>query len=187
MARDLTAGFKSSITADVVKPLLLVELFFTSTLRFWNGVGDLTFETNTYTGAGNLINIRDITETSNIEARGVIIELSGIPSTLLAVALAEPYQGRKVILRFATLDASDSIISDPFPFFTGKADVMEIEESGETASIRLSAESDLVSLKRVSERRRTPEDQRITYDPDTFFDKVTSLQSTDIVWGRGSQ
>jgi hypothetical protein len=188
VVRNLTTAFKDSIIAATVKPLLLIEFFFDgSTLRFWNGVGDLVFETNTYTGSGNLLSIKTITETKNTEARGLSVQLSGIPSSLIAIALAEPYQGRQVKIRFATLDASDNIISDPFTFFSGKADVMEIQESGENSIINLSVENDLLSLNRVNDRRRTPEDQKLKYPGDTFFDQVASLQSTDVVWGRGSQ
>ena len=43
MARSITTAFKNAIKSSVVRPLLAVELeFSTGTLRFWNGYGDLT-------------------------------------------------------------------------------------------------------------------------------------------------
>lgn len=186
MSRDITTDFKNAITAGSVKPLILVEAFFDSdTLRFWNGIGELTYNSNTYIGSGNLLSISEITETQNVEARGLEFELSGIPSSLLSVALSEEYQDRNISVHFAPLDATDTVISDPFTFFSGKTDVMEIEEGRETSVIKLSAESDIVVLKRANERRRTPEDQKLTYSNDTFFDQVASLQSLEINWGKG--
>lgn len=186
MSRDLTSAYKAAITAGTVTPVVLVTAEFdTETLRFWNGTGPFTYAGDTYTGAGNLLKISEITETTNTEARGANFELSGIPSSLISVALQEDYQERQVTQVFAPLDSSGNVIADPFTFFSGKADVMDIEEGGKTATIKLSAESDLIILQRVNERRRTPEDQGITYPGDTFFDQVASLQSKDFVWGKG--
>lgn len=186
MARDLTTDFKSAVTAGTVRPVILVVAEFdTETIRFWNGIGTFSYDGNDYTGAGNLLKITEVVETQKIEARGASFELSGIPSSLIAVALTEEYQDRTIRQIFAPLDASGAVIADPFTFFSGKADVMSIEEGRQSASIKLTAESDLIALTRVNERRRTPEDQKLTYSGDTFFDQVAALQSKEIVWGKG--
>jgi hypothetical protein len=185
MARDLTTDFKNGITAGTVRPVVtIVGDFDSETLRFWNGIGQFSYGGDTYTGAGVLLKVTDVTETQNIEARGASFELSGIPSSLLAVALDEPYQDRPVTQTFHALDSDGVSIADPFEFFSGKADVMSIEEGGKYATIKLTAESDLIILGRINERRRTPEDQKLTYAGDTFFDQVAALQSKDIVWGK---
>lgn len=185
MSRDLTTAYKNAVTAGTVIPVVLVTAEFdTETIRFWNGIGEFDYDGNTYTGAGNLLKISEVTETTNTEARGASFELSGIPSSMISVALAEDYQGRNVTQVFAPLDASGAVIADPFTFFSGKADVMDIEEGGKTATIKLSAESDLIILQRVNERRRTPEDQKLFSPNDTFFDQVAALQSKDIIWGK---
>lgn len=185
MSRDITTAFRNAITAANVRPLLLVTgVFDTETLRFWNGEGTLTFDSEDYVGAGYLMKIEPIVETQKTEARGVKIELSGIPSSIISVALSENYQDRAVTIDFALVDDSGAVILDPFRFFSGKADIMEIEEGAETSTISLSAENDLISLRRVNERRRTSEDQKLTYPSDTFFDSVAALQSKEITWGK---
>ena len=185
MARDLTVDFKNAVIAGTVRPVILIVADFDSeTIRFWNGIGDLDYAGDTYTGAGSLLKISEIVETQKLEARGASFELSGIPSELIAVALAEEYQGRSITQTFAPLDTSGAVIADPFTFFEGKADVMSIEEGKTSASIRLTAESDLIALSRPNERRRTAEDQKLVYATDTFFDQVPALQSKDIVWGK---
>lgn len=185
MSRDLTTDFKNGITAGTVSPVVLVTAEFDSeTLRFWNGIGTFSYGGNNYTGAGTLLKISEVTETQNVEARGATFELSGIPSSLIAIALAEDYQDRPIYQDFAILDSSGAVISDPFRFFSGKADVMSPEIGGKFAKIKLTAENDLIILGRVNERRRTPEDQKLAYPDDTFFDNVASLQSKDFVWGK---
>jgi hypothetical protein len=186
MSRDLTTDFKNGITAGTVQPIIMtVAEFDSETLRFWNGIGSFSYGGDTYTGAGVLLKVTEVTETQNVEARGASFELSGIPTALIAVALAEDYQDRPITQTFAALDITDgSVIADPFQFFSGFADVMSIEEGGKYSTIKLTAENDLIILARVNERRRTPEDQKLLYADDTFFDQVASLQSMDIVWGK---
>lgn len=185
MARNLTSGYVTAVTDQVVRPLVLVVAEFDSeTLRFFNGVGTLTYDGNTYTGAANLLNISQIVETQKVEARGIEISLNGISSALVSVAASEPYQGRRITVSLCALDASGNIISDPFVYFSGKADVLSIDIGAETSTLIMTAESDLINLQRVNERRRTKGDQQKTYPDDTFFDKVVSLQDASITWGK---
>ena len=185
MSRDLTTDYKNAVTAGTVRPVVLFTAEFDSgTLRFWNGIGDFSYDGNTYSGAGKLLNVTEIVETQNVEARGASFELSGIPSSIVALALTEDYQDRTITQTFAPLDSDGAVIADPFMFFSGKADVMSIEDGGKFSTIKLTAENDLIILQRVNERRRTPEDQKLVYASDTFFDQVAALQSKDIVWGQ---
>jgi hypothetical protein len=185
MSRDITTGFRTEVTAGSLRPVVLMEAYFDSgTIRFWNGIGTLTYGGNSYTGSGNLLKFTEIMETQKLEARGISFELSGIPSSMISVALNEDWQDRNVKLMFAVMDSSNVIIADPFQFFSGKADVIEITEGRDTCVIKLSAENDLITLNRKNERRRTPEDQKISYATDKFFDQVATLQSKEFVWGK---
>lgn len=184
MARDLSTAYKAEITSGVCRPFLLFQAFFDSaTIRFWNGVGNLVYAGDTYTGAGHLLNLSNIDETTKIESRGITLKLSGIPSSLISIALAENYQDRKIAVDIGFFDSSGTIVVSPYRFFSGKADVMEILDGSDTATISLSAENDIIILQRVNERRRTHEDQKLQSATDTFFKNVTSLQNQQIIWG----
>ena len=184
MSRDLTTAYKTEITSAVCRPFFLFQAFFDSgTIRFWNGEGTLTYSGDTYTGAGHLLGMSQIDETTKVESRGVTIKLSGIPSAMVAIALLEDYQDRQVTVDVGFFDSSGAIVVSPYRFFSGKADVMEIQDGADTATISLSAENDIIILQRVNERRRTHEDQKLESATDTFFKNVTSLQNQQIVWG----
>jgi hypothetical protein len=116
-------------------------------------------------------------------ANGTKATLSGIPSDLVALAMAEPYQGRVVRVYLALLDAAGAIISDPDPLFTGRADVMDITDDGPTATINLSVESRLIDMQRARARRYEHEDQQIDHPGDKFFEYVTQIQDKQIKWG----
>ena len=71
MSRDLTTAYKTEITSAVCRPFFLFQAFFDSgTIRFWNGEGTLTYSGDTYTGAGHLLGMSQIDETTKVESRG---------------------------------------------------------------------------------------------------------------------
>lgn len=105
--RDLTAGMATEFEAANSRPLIIAELEFDSeTLRMWNGIGTLTWNGNDYLGGGNLVAVSPMEETQNLEAKGVICTLSGIPTTLLALSLLERTRGRPFRMWLAMVDTA---------------------------------------------------------------------------------
>ena len=89
------SGVPSGFSDASLTAFVAVELAFDSgTTRLWNGYGDLTVASNTYTGSGDLMSISAIEENSEISAKGLNLVLSGILSSLLSLALTENYQNR---------------------------------------------------------------------------------------------
>jgi len=184
MARGVTSALNTELTASELEPFFLIDLEFDSgALYFWTGITPLTFNGNEYIGAGNLLGISPIAETSEIRAVGVNLSLSAIPASLISIALTEAYQGQPVKIRFGAL-SSGSIVSDPYLIFDGRMDVMTIDDAGQDASISLSAESRLIDLERPRIRRYTPEDQKAEHPGDTGMDFVPKIQDTSVQWGR---
>jgi hypothetical protein len=188
MARDLSANMVTQVTAAALTPIYLMQLTLPSgSLRFWNGIGDIDFDGNTYTGSANLITFSEITESQSIEANGVKFTLNGISSSIISTVLDSnnELQRGTVDLWMACLDSDGNIITSPFKLFSGNVDTSDIEEAGEVANISISAESKLIALKRTRVRRYTPEDQKLEYAGDKFFDFVASLQDKNLEWGKG--
>ena len=85
----------------------------------------------------------------------------------------------------AFFDASGALIADPVQVFSGRVDVMQITDAGETADIKLTAENRLVDFERPQETRYyTDQDQQREYPGDKGFEFVTAIQEAVIVWGR---
>lgn len=186
MARDLTVGMITEIEASELKPLFLLKAEFDSgDVLFWTGYGQIVWNAETYTGAGNLLAIDQIAETQELVANGVNITLSGIPSSLVSLTLAEPYQGRPLTIWFACMDDSGTIVADPYMFFKGRMDIMVIEDDGETSKIEVAVENDLIALRDSKERRYTDEDQKAEYPDDRGFEFVATSQDITLSWGAG--
>lgn len=160
---------------------IALELQFDSgTVRLWNGYGDLVISGGTYTGSGSFLSISSIEENAEIGAKGVSMTLSGLNSTILSYALNENYQYRVVNIYVGSI--SGATVS-AYKAFSGRMDVMTINEDAESCTISLTAESRLIDLERPRVRRYTSEDQKALYPSDLGFDFVNSLQEASIKWG----
>lgn len=184
MSRDLTAGTLAEVTAGACAPVLFFEGEFGSgTLRLWTGVGDVTWDSQTWTGAGNLLAASAVTETVDLRAVGITVSLSGMPSSLISLALAEADQGLPGSVYLGFLDAAGTIVADPYLSFEGRLDVPEIADQGDSCTISITYESRLIDLERPRARRYTAEDQRVTDAQDRGFDNVAALQDAVVIWG----
>ena len=176
----------TEVTASSLRPILLVKMAFDSgDLNLWGGIGDLVFNGDTYTGAGDMLAFSPIEETNDLKAVGLTVTLSGIPSSLISTALAEDYMGRATTVWFGALDSSGALVADPEPIFAGLTDSMPIMDLGETATIELQIENRLARLENTRVRHYTPDDQVLAYPGDKGLDFVVALNDgRKLIWGR---
>lgn len=187
MSRSLTSGTLSQLTNKQVYPIVLVDLTFKDgTIHIFTGLGTLSWNGNTYTGSGQLVKLGPIAEDTAVQAQGLEIQITGVPSNLLAEGLNQCAQGNPVNAYFGFLDASGNVIADPYLAFSGRMDVPTIDEGSETATITLTAENRLIDLDRPRLRNFTEQDQILDYPSDTGFTFVPNLQQLNLIWGKGS-
>ena len=186
MTRGSTSAFSAATQAATVRPFLLFEGWFDSgPLLLWTGYGPLLWNGNSYTGAGDFIGISEIKESNGLESAGMTIELSGIPTATVSLALSEPYQNRVVRIWAGFFDANGQIVADPKAIFTGRADYVTVTDAGENCRVTLSVENHLVDLMRARARYYTHQDQQTDYPGDLFFSFVEQIQDKPFQWGPG--
>ena len=185
MARDLTTATKNAaIAAEVQAVMLFYADYSSGAVRLWNCYGDLSWNSQTWSGIGDFGGVDVIEESSEIRANGAVFILNGIPSASVSLALTDNYQGRTCSLWLGFLNTSTgALIADPYQLFSGRMDVMTINDGADTATITLQAENLLVDLNRPRERRYTHEDQLIDYAGDLGLEYVAGLQEKPIHWG----
>tara|TARA_R100001198_G_C5234043_1_gene212492 strand:- start:545 stop:1102 length:558 start_codon:yes stop_codon:yes gene_type:complete len=180
MTRSTPASLLTALSQPEVEPFYAVDMNFTSApVRFWTGYGDRTINGDTYLGSGNLLSITGLDEVNDLSAKSITLQLSGVPASLVSLALQEPYQNRECKVYFGTTDTTT-----PIEVFSGLMNVMTIEDSGETSVISLTVESKLIRLEKSSNWRYTEGSQKARYSSDTFFNYVSDLQDKTLVWGR---
>ncbi len=186
MRSGLESGTLGQLDQQQVNLVFFVEIGFKSgDINLWSGVGDISFDSKTWTGAGQLLMIQPARETTGVVATGLTITLTGIDPTFLALALVEAQQNRPVTCLFGFLDSSGAIITDPYQFFSGLVNFMTIDEGGRTATISVNAENDLIQLQRPRIRRYTDQDLQGEFDGDLGLIHIAALQEWNGFWGGG--
>lgn len=184
MARNLTTEMAEQFAAGSIKPVFFFEGEFSSgTLRFWTGRGEITWNSLAWQGNGILHGFQLATETEDIEATGVEVQLAGVSQAVLQIILQTAQTGKPGKIWLGMLDENEAVIEDPYLFFDGKFDTAEILESVKNPEVALKYETRLVELERGRDFRFTPENQKIFYATDKGFDFVAGIQEWDGFWG----
>jgi len=193
--RGLSANMVSDVTASQLSPVLLASLQFSTPVYLWTGYGNISSGGVTYLGLGTFGNISQVEETTDLAARGISMQISGVPTANVAIALTEQYQGRTCAILFGTLSpTAGTLVSSPVTVFSGRMDVMQISDDGQSADITMTAESRLMDFKRPRELRYTDEDQQTFFPtyasitlPDLGLEFVNDIQEKAIYWGNPNQ
>jgi hypothetical protein len=185
MPRTLTAEALSELSGSVIGTVLFIEAEFSGgPVRFWSGPGPLTWDGKLWTGSGKLLSISEITETGGVEATGLTLTLSGVPSDLIAIAYGEFVQGRPCRVWQGFLTASNEVIASPHLVTQGRMDTVADRDDGAFATISVTVESNLTDLQRLRVRRFTDQDQQRFFPGDRGLEYVARLQNQEIPWGR---
>ena len=185
MSRGVSSSTKTAAGESVVRPIILFEGEFDSgTVRLWNGLGQLAALSNTWEGAGDLINVTPIEETYEVKATGFSVSLSGISADSLNLALSEDYQNRLLTIYMGFIDDSNALVDDPFILTRGRMDVMSISQTGSDTTIQITCETRMIDFERPRRRTYSDQDQKAKYPNDRGFEFVNSIQEIEIEWGR---
>jgi len=181
----MTPGMAAAFQSQVIRPALFVEIHFLNGPSYlWSGLGDLSWNGQTWRGVGSLGSVSTVEEGTDIQARGVTLALSGIDSNLLAGALQELVQELPVFIYLGLFDDTTTLIPDPIVMWAGRTDQPLIEVSGATATITLNCESRLLEMNVLVDRRYTTDDAQLVAPGDQAFYWVTSIQERAIYWGQ---
>lgn len=184
MARDLTAGFLSAIQQQVVHVGFAVEMLFDSgAVRLWTGIGPITWNAQTWSGIGTLGTISGISENADLSAQGIRLGLSGIPSSLISLALTEKYRGRPVTIHVWIMDETFSNVLHSYQPWNGLMDTMTIDEGPESSALNLSCESELIDFERPAGTRLSHEEQIRRFPGDLFFQYTSTMAEVPLYWG----
>ena len=176
MSRNIPTQLLPLLEEDVVFPFFTVSLGFKSeTINFWTGYGQLNYQGTLYIGSADILTISDIEETTELAVRGATLSLAGLDSSLISLALQEPYQGRPCSINFGcytSLNESGQLLKEQTGsaagyieleqggridlegdiavtnLFSGYMDTMDVTEGVDSSTIALSVVNKLVDLER---------------------------------------
>jgi len=210
MSRDIPPQLVPLMAADVVYPFFTVTFEFQSeTINFWTGFGQLVVNGVTYIGSADLMKIADIEETTELAVRGATLTLSGLDSSLVSLALQEPYQGRPCTINFGCYSnlsgvgslLKEDVVTESFilleqggqidlegdialtEVFSGYMDTMDVTEGAATSTIAMSVVNKLVDLERSRVFRYNAGTQLDVDPTDIGFSWVESMADKSVYWG----
>lgn len=188
MPRNLTSGMLAAITSSSFTPALFVMITFDSgPVYIWSGLGSLTTSavtgtSVTFTGLGRLLAVEQVEEGTTADARGIVIHLSGIDTTLLSDVLTEQNLGLPVVVWLAAMSGGAPVVSPPI-IFAGATDQPEIKIGPDTSTISLNVETLLAILDNPCDRRLNPQDQAMNWPGDVGLQFVYQIIDISFIWG----
>lgn len=185
MPRTIPVAMEAELEKGVFFPAFFVELHFrTGPVNVWSGRGDITWNTKTWSGLGQLGSISTIEDAAQVIANGLTVSCSGIDNTMLGDVLSEVQLGLPAIIYFGCFTSSGVLIPDPIGAWVGLMDQPQIDIGGKTSTIQIALENKLADMNTPVDRRYTTEDQQLDQVGDRAFDFVVGLISGVVSWGR---
>jgi hypothetical protein len=155
-------------------------------VRVWTGNQSKSFSDDfgggSYSAVGIQGTVSAVTETTEVSAKGIDLNLSGIPTEYVSLVLSDNYRGRQVAV-YLILFNTDMTAYEQVTMFRGRMDQITINESGETSTIVVKCENRLIDLNRPTDVRYTDEAQKELYPTDTGLEFVAAMANKSIYWG----
>jgi hypothetical protein len=174
----------AALGASAVAVVQLLHLNFSSGVVALNlSTWDLVFDGVTYKGAYGLGAISAVTDKPG-EVQGITLELAGGPADRITLALdaADVVQGTVCTIRTAIIETTGYTVLDAPIEWLGTLDTMSIAEDGQSASIRITAESRAVALLRGTPSFYAEADQTAISATDHSMQYVVDQVDKPVIW-----
>jgi hypothetical protein len=187
VSRNITVDAATAVESAVYAPVYLVQITFSNeTIYVHSATGTISWNGHNWLGVGVLGSISTIAESSDTQANGIVLTLSGIPTEYLTDALtyADGHGTAQVLL--GCMLANGTLVADPFPLYLGFTDSPAIDCSTETISLSIAVENRLSDMQRSQQLRYTDATQRVRYPSDASFQFVQFVADLFINWRQAS-
>ncbi len=187
MARGLTSAVKTELATGIIEPVILIEFGFATPIYLTNASFDITSSVSgssrTYLSNGHLRNISGVSETNKPSKNSLIVTLSAVDQTYVAIVLNENIINDDVHIYRGFLDSNLALISDPFLLFYGTVNNYKITDSTTKASLNLTITSHWANFSKTNGRTTTDNSQQRFFSSDKGME-FSALTIKDIKWGR---
>lgn len=181
--RTLTAQGRALLGTQFALAVL-VEMQTTVPMFVATCRDDIDWNGHTYLG-GRQASVDQIREQGG-EVIGLSFTLSGVPSELIAVALAEPIQGRIAMVSLALMEPANQKIVEVIELWTGTLDQMPIKEENNMATITVTAEHRGITFARAKGRLYSDAEQQRAFPYDRCLEFLASQAAHQDVWPAAS-
>ena len=194
MARDINASTLAQFISNELQVYFAVELTLPNVFnpaqdvidRMWTGYSDKSITVNgasqTFTGMGELLGISGTSETSDLAANGLQIQILADSTTIPALRDLD-YQGKPLTVYLGALDPNTRNALEPIVYFEGFNDKLTFVQDGDSLLVTISAEHKFIRLSQASNRRYSDADQKLDAPTDKSFQYVNATSKAFYTWG----
>jgi hypothetical protein len=188
-----------ALQASSIKHCMFIDLDVNGVSYYLsNAYAPLTYNGNTYTQLGYLLNVSEFQGDLKITNNAISISLSGLPTddgspSYMAIALNSKLKGSKITIYRAFFDISNGFY-DPtqvYQRFNGYVSNFSLSENWDqenkltSNTISLQCSSTLAILEKKFSGRRTNEaDQQFWYPTDTGMYRIKALADSQFDFGK---
>lgn len=158
----------------------LVEMDLTAPLLLTTARENIDYAGKTYIG-GRQTAIAAIQDQGGA-IQGLSFQLSGVSNDTLAIALAEPIQGKAVRVYTCLMDADTQAILDVVLAWAGTLDLMPINQGAATSTITVTGEHRGISFARPKGVRYADGDQQALFPGDLSLTFLVSMSTHQDIW-----
>ncbi len=183
MPRELTGTVEAAFGASPVRYLEFYELDFASGyLRVSNASHDIDWNGITWAGWGRVGGRTVMEESGGFSAPQVTLTLSGVDTSIPAIALGEQYRNRPARIWVAPLDVDGTVLADPAGPWLYRMDSMPMS-LGETASVAVTLSTREEDWDRAPGGRYNHQDQQARFPGDRLLEYLDQQLNLTLNWG----
>jgi hypothetical protein len=172
----------AGLTADFRFDSCYIQKQYDPEVRVWSGIGDMVYGGLVWKGVGTLGAISPIVETTQTQAQGITLQLSGVDTSLLAAAQQYLNAGGQAEIHLGFIDPNGLLIDSPIMCYQGLIDQVSIDLGTKSSVITVAVENKLTQLQRARGTLFTDQDQRARHPNDGGLKYVSQLADKLVVW-----
>jgi hypothetical protein len=148
----------------------------------WSGVGSISWNGQTWIGAGNLGHIDKVADSLQKNDTGVVLSLNYLDDDLRNEVVTTDPRGSDASIYLALMNANGTV-NEAYEVFPGFVDEVEIVDAGQTGSIKVRLASELARLAKPVYFQLSDAHQKFLFPDDRGMEFATRMDEP-IYWGR---
>lgn len=182
MSRSIDAATIDALESDSINLATLVQLDFSTVIRFTDWARSLTALSNTFSSSSHIIDYSSFNESSELRVGTATITLSGAEQTYISLFLNNDYIDVRARIWRAAIDSSDAVIGSPILVFDGRISGYQINDSETESQIQIDIASHWKNFELTNGRKTNNNMQQLHFPGDLGFEYAAVTQK-DIKWG----
>jgi len=182
MSRTVNSSTATELAKDAFEMAHLVTIDFDTPVYLTDNPHDLTYDGDDYEAGGHLLQMSNVTESSDVRVGKYSLQISGVDQSYISILLSQSYINRQVLIYRAALN-NNTIIGDPILLYNGRIDGFTIADGDNSSDITISTASHWSDFEKKAGRKTNNNSQQIFFSGDLGFEFASSTV-TDLKWGR---